>query len=101
MTRLPSDYTVSQPIWPEYDISFRRLVRNSRVGSVEVDRSLMAPLCAGSLLVARRVSGVIHENLKEQMCLQKESFPLKKCDFMSFIQYIDFRRVRNIAKRGY
>ena len=55
---------MSPPVRPEFDISFRRLVSNSRVGSVEVDRSFMAPSCAGGMLVARGASGVIHERLK-------------------------------------
>jgi hypothetical protein len=55
---------VSEPIRSECDISSRRLVRNSRVGSLEVDRSLMAPSCEGSLLVAIGVGRVIHVRLK-------------------------------------
>jgi len=62
----------------------------------------MALLCAGSLLVARGVSGAIHECLKgANVPAERVLSVKKKRDFMSFTQYIEFKRVRKTTKRNY
>jgi hypothetical protein len=68
---------VSQRRRPEYEIALK--VRKSRDGSVELDRSVMAPLCAGSLLEGGGGGvGLIHERLKGANVPAERVFSLSK-----------------------
>ena len=83
---------MSQPVRSDYDISFRKLGTRAS----EVWRWI-ASLCAGSLLVAREVSGVIHERLKGANVPAERVFSLSKKKKKRFHVIYSVHRIFNIC----